>query len=62
MKKQGFKKLALSRETLRTLDEKAIREVAGANTKQNSCDTITWRTCATECACSLNTCTTSAEC
>jgi hypothetical protein len=45
MKKQGFKKLELSRETLRTLDEKAIREVAGADTRQNSCDTVTLFAC-----------------
>ena len=45
MKKQGIKKLELSRETLRTLDEKTIREVAGANTRQNSCDTVTVWAC-----------------
>lgn len=41
MKKQGVKKLELSRETLRNLDEIAMRGVAGADTRQNSCDTVT---------------------
>jgi hypothetical protein len=41
MKKQGFKKLEFSRETLRTLDEKTMREVAGAESRANSCDPYT---------------------
>jgi hypothetical protein len=45
MKKQAIKKLELSRETLRNLDEIAMRGVAGANTKQNSCDTVTVWAC-----------------
>jgi hypothetical protein len=45
MKKQAVKKLELSRETLRALDMKALTEVAGADTKQNSCDTVTVFAC-----------------
>lgn len=45
MKKQGVKKLGLSRETLRALDAKAMAEVAGADTRQNSCGTDTLFAC-----------------
>jgi hypothetical protein len=45
MRKQAVKKLELSRETLRALDLKALVEVAGADTKQNSCDTVTVWAC-----------------
>jgi len=49
MKKEP-KKLTLSRETLRKLEERELRDAAGANTLQNSCDTETrW-------ACSKTTC------
>lgn len=44
MKKEP-KKLTLSRETLRKLEEKELREAAGGDTIQLSCDTITWRGC-----------------
>jgi hypothetical protein len=44
MKKQ-VRKLELSRETLRNLDEIAMRNVAGADTRQNSCDTVTLFAC-----------------
>jgi hypothetical protein len=50
MKKQT-KKLELSRETLRSMDQDALRDVAGANTLQYSCDTISWRTCTTSDRC-----------
>jgi len=45
MRKQAVKKLELSRETLRALDVKALAEVAGADTRQNSCDTVTVWAC-----------------
>ena len=45
MKKQAVKKLELSRETLRALDMKALIEVAGADTRQNSCGTDTLFAC-----------------
>ena len=45
MKKHGLRKLELGRETLRALDPRLIREAAGANTRQNSCDTVTLVAC-----------------
>jgi natural product precursor len=48
--KKETKKLTLSRETLRKLEERELREIAGGDTFQNSCDTITrW-------GCSRTTC------
>ncbi len=40
--KKETKKLTLSRETLRNLEDLQLREVAGGNSIQLSCDTISW--------------------
>lgn len=54
------RKLTLHRETLRHLDERRLREAAGGTqTNQNSCDTITWRSCfsADRCPTEADSCT-----
>ena len=57
MKKRTLRKLELTRETLRTLGEKAMGEVAGADTRQNSCDTVTvWACNVTDRTCGTATC------
>jgi hypothetical protein len=47
MKKNGTKKLALSRETLRSLQEDQMSGVAGAATRYNSCDPDSVNVCPT---------------
>ena len=41
------KKLTLHRQTLKNLSHQELQNAAGGATLQNSCDTITWRTCTT---------------
>ena len=49
--KKELKKLTISRETLRSLEERDLREAAGGDSIQNSCTTISWRTCTTSDRC-----------
>lgn len=42
---KGLRKLSLSRETLRNLEEEQLQVALGAATLQLSCDTISWRGC-----------------
>ena len=45
MEKKQLKKMTLSRETLRNLDDSVLKEAAGANTLANSCITDATRRC-----------------
>ncbi len=45
------KKLTLHRETLQNLSHQELQNIVGGATLQNSCDTISWRTCTTSDIC-----------
>ena len=51
MKKTAARKLSLTRETLRALQEDQIAEVHGAATKYNSCDPDSVNVCPTSRLC-----------
>jgi hypothetical protein len=59
MKKRAFKKIVLTRETLRNLDDKAVRDAAGGITGGNpqTCN-ISCATDATRICSNCNTCNT----
>ncbi|MFL6197439.1 MAG: class I lanthipeptide [Thermoanaerobaculia bacterium] len=47
MKKTGTKKMSLTRETLRSLQEEQLTEIHGAATRYNSCDPDSVNVCPT---------------